>query len=493
MSTFPKNFLWGGATAANQLEGGYNLDGKGLSTADMVKFVPKNISKGKNTEVVSYQTVDEILHGLHKNEYYPKREGSHFYEHYKEDIALMAEMGFKCFRMSISWPRIYPTGEEKVPNEEGLKFYDNVFNELLKYNIEPLVTLSHYETPLNLALKYNGWQSRELIDLFIKYAKTCLTRYKDKVKYWIAFNEINMSLNVPYSGAAIFIEKTCNPNSATFQALHHQFVASALVKKISKKINPNFKIGSMVGMSLFYPYTNSPKDVLLTQNANRINYFFFDVLSKGIYPSYAKNYFRKNKINIKIECDDLEIINKNTVDFNSFSYYYSNCTGEKINKKDKILAFLPEQKRYDEFHPEKIRNNSLEITDWGFQIDPIGLRIAINEIWDRYRKPIFITENGLGTYDILTSDKKIHDDYRIKYLKEHIDQIGKCIDEGIPVIGYTSWGCIDIVSAGTSERSKRYGYIYVDADDYGQGTWKRYKKDSFYWYKKVIESNGNVL
>ena len=249
----------------------------------------------------------------------------------------------------------------------------------------------------------------------------------------------------------------------------------------------------MVGMSLFYPYTNSPKDVLLTQNANRINYFFFDVLSKGIYPSYAKKYFRKNKINIKIEYDDLEIINKNTVDFNSFSYYYSNCTGEKINKKDKILSFLPEQKRYDEFHPEKIRNNSLEITDWGFQIDPIGLRIAINEIWDRYRKPIFITENGLGTYDILTSDKKIHDDYRIKYLKEHIDQIGKCIDEGIPVIGYTSWGCIDIVSAGTSERSKRYGYIYVDADDYGQGTWKRYKKDSFYWYKKVIESNGNVL
>lgn len=222
----------------------------------------------------------------------------------------------------------------------------------------------------------------------------------------------------------------------------------------------------------------------MTQNANRINYFFFDVLSKGIYPSYAKNYFRKNKINIKIEYDDLEIINKNTVDFNSFSYYYSNCTGEKINKKDKILAFLPEQKRYDEFHPEKIRNNSLEITDWGFQIDPIGLRIAINEIWDRYRKPIFITENGLGTYDILTSDKKIHDDYRIKYLKEHIDQIGKCIDEGIPVIGYTSWGCIDIVSAGTSERSKRHGYIYVDADDYGQGTWKRYKKDSFYWYKK---------
>ena len=232
---------------------------------------------------------------------------------------------------------------------------------------------------------------------------------------------------------------------------------------------------------------------LACENKNRINYFFFDVLSKGIYPSYAKKYFRKNKINIKIEYDDLEIINKNTVDFNSFSYYYSNCTGEKINKKDKILAFLPEQKRYDEFHPEKIRNNSLEITDWGFQIDPIGLRIAINEIWDRYRKPIFITENGLGTYDILTSDKKIHDDYRIKYLKEHIDQIGKCIDEGIPVIGYTSWGCIDIVSAGTSERSKRYGYIYVDADDYGQGTWKRYKKDSFYWYKKVIESNGNML
>ena len=483
MSTFPKNFLWGGATAANQLEGGYNLDGKGLSTADMVKFVPKNISKGKNTEVVSYQTVNEILHGLHKNEYYPKREGSHFYEHYKEDIALMAEMGFKCFRMSISWPRIYPTGEEKVPNEEGLKFYDNVFNELLKYNIEPLVTLSHYETPLNLALKYNGWQSRELIDLFIKYAKTCLTRYKDKVKYWIAFNEINMSLNVPYSGAAIFIEKTCNPNSATFQALHHQFVASALATKIAHEKNPDCKVGCMLTKLTYYPYTCKPEDVLQAQQDMRSTYCYSDTQVFGEYPAYLLTKFKNEGLNIKMEEHDLEIMKKYPVDFVSFSYYSSSC----VAKDDAGLKKTAANTNI------AIKNPYIPSSDWGWQIDPIGLRVSLVDLYDRYRKPLFIVENGLGAKDELV-DGKVDDQYRIDYFDAHFREMYNAIyEDGVDLMGYTSWGCIDLVSESTKQMSKRYGFIYVDADDLGNGTYKRYKKKSFDWYKHVIETNGACL
>ena len=493
MSQFPKDFLWGGATAANQLEGAYNEGGKGLSTADMVKFVPREISQGKNTETVTYEEALEIIAGQHDNEYYPKRWGVDFYHHYKEDIALMAEMGFKCFRMSINWPRIYPNGDDETPNEEGLAFYDNVFDECLKYGIEPLVTLSHYETPLNLALKYNGWENRKLVQFFKNYATTVFQRYKDKVKYWIPFNEINMSLHLPYTGGAIFIEKSEGELQATFQALHHQFVASAVATKVAREINPHFQIGSMLGMSLYYPKTNKPEDILAAQSANRVNYFFLDILSKGRYPEYALTYLKKNHVNMKMEPEDITLLKENTVDFNSFSYYYSLCTCASPENEEGLVAFVPDNEIIDEFHPRKVRNDNLEVTDWGFQIDPIGLRIAINEVWDRYHKPIIISENGLGTYDTLTTDKKVHDDYRIKYLKEHIHQMKICIDEGVKVIGYTSWGCIDIVSAGTSERSKRYGYIYVDSDDYGKGTMKRYKKDSFYWYQKVISSHGEDL
>ncbi len=483
MSTFPKNFLWGGATAANQLEGGYNLDGKGLSTADMVKFVPKNISKGKNTEVVSYQTVNEILHGLHKNEYYPKREGSHFYEHYKEDIALMAEMGFKCFRMSISWPRIYPTGEEKVPNEEGLKFYDNVFNELLKYNIEPLVTLSHYETPLNLALKYNGWQSRELIDLFIKYAKTCLTRYKDKVKYWIAFNEINMSLNVPYSGAAIFIEKTCNPNSATFQALHHQFVASAHAVKIGHEIDSENKIGCMICGITSYPATCDPKDVLANRHQWEKSIFYCgDVQCFGKYPTYAKRLWDEHNVKLDITEQDLIDLKEGTVDMYTFSYYMSSLiTTHEI--ADAVGGNFT----------TGARNEYLQYSDWGWAFDPDGLQYYLEMIYDRYQRPLMVVENGLGAFDTVEEDGTIHDDYRIDYYRDHILAMDKAINNGVDLIAYTTWGCIDLVSAGTGEMRKRYGFIYVDKHDDGTGTMKRSPKDSFYWYQKVIQSNGQDL
>ncbi len=493
MSVFPKDFLWGGATAANQLEGAYNEGGKGWSTADMVKFVSRKDSNGANTETIPLDLVNEILKGEHEDEYYPKRWGVDFYHRYKEDIALFAEMGFKAFRMSINWARIFPNGDDEYPNEEGLQFYDQVFDECLKYGIEPIVTLSHYETPLNLGIKYGGWSNRKVIDFFEKYARCVFTRYKDKVKYWMPFNEINMMLHLPYTAGAVFIEQHENELETIFQSLHYQMLASAIVTKLAREISKDFKIGSMLGMSYYYPKSPNPEDILAAQYANRVNYFFLDVESKGEYPNYAWSYFKKNGLKLDITEEDLKIIKENTVDYISFSYYYSLCAGSANEKQEKrLVAFVPER-GFDEFHPMKVANPYLKATEWGFQIDPIGLRVAINEVWDRYHKPIIISENGLGVLDTLTEDKKVHDDYRIAYLKTHIEQMKECIKEGVDVIGYTSWGPIDIVSAGTSERTKRYGYIYVDADDYGNGTFDRYKKDSFYWYKKVISSNGEDL
>ncbi len=490
--TFPDSFLWGGATAANQLEGAYNEGGKGFSTADMVKFVSRNESSGTNTETVSLDEVKHILNGDRDEEYYPKRWGVDFYHQYKEDIKLFAEMGFKVFRMSINWGRIYPNGDDEIPNEEGLKFYDDVFDELLKYNIQPLVTLSHYETPLNLAIAYGGWANRKIIDFYIKYAETVFKRYKEKVKYWMPFNEINMMLNLPFTAGGVFIENHDNELKTIFQALHYQMVASAKVTKIAQEINPDFKIGSMLGMSMYYPKSSHPNDILAAQYANRVNYHFIDIQAKGEYPNFTWAYLQKNNISLDITEEDLLILKENTVDYISFSYYYSLCVGASEDKSKRLIAFVPER-GHDEFHPMKVANPYLECTEWGFQIDPVGLRVAINEVWDRYHKPIFISENGLGTIDMLGEDKTVHDDYRIAYLKDHIEQLKECVKEGVEMIGYTSWGPIDIVSAGTSERSKRYGYIYVDADDYGNGTFNRYKKDSFYWYKKVIETNGENL
>ena len=481
MSTFPKKFLWGGATAANQLEGGYNLDGKGLSTADMVKFVPKNISKGKNTEVVSYQTVNEILHGLHKNEYYPKREGSHFYEHYKEDIALMAEMGFKCFRMSISWPRIYPTGEEKVPNEEGLKFYDNVFDECLKYGIEPLVTLSHYETPLALTEAWNSWADRRTIDCYVRYCEVVFNRYKDKVKYWLTFNEINCIEMSPWmEGGVLTKDKQTMINMA-----HYQFVASAKVVKLGHQINPDFKIGCMLAYTLTYPMTCHPEDTLAAWKNTHNNIFYTDVQCRGYYPSYRLKEFEREGIILPIEDGDLEIIKEGTVDFLSFSYYMS-----------QVAAYNPEQYQGASGGNLSLglKNPYLSASDWGWQIDPTGLRNALDRLYDRYQMPLFVVENGLGAFDKIEQDGSIHDTYRINYLRDHIKAMDAAVNEdGVDLMGYTMWGCIDLVSASTGETAKRYGFVHVDKYDDGTGDLSRRRKDSFYWYKKVIESNGEDL
>lgn len=478
---FPKDFLWGGATAANQFEGAYNEGGKGLSTADMVKFIPKEERREGFSLDVTRKEIEAILAGK-VDAVFPKRFGVDFYHHYKEDIALLAEMDFKVFRLSINWARIFPNGDDAEPNEEGLAFYDNVFDECLKYGIEPLVTLSHYETPLHLTLKYNGWADRQVIDFFVNYAETVFTRYQDKVKYWLTFNEINIITLSPYTGGGVLVEDEEKPLQLSYQAAHHQFVASALATKIGHEINPEFKIGCMLARMTTYPETNNPKDVIKAQEQNQLNLFFTDVQARGEYPAYMDRYFLENDINIQKERGDEEILKAYPVDFISFSYYMSSTASSNPTNDQVSGNFMG-----------GVKNNYLETSDWGWQIDPIGLRWTLKDFYDRYQLPLFIVENGLGAYDVVEEDGSIHDDYRIDYLQKHIEQMKEAVMEGVDLMGYTSWGAIDLVSASTSEMSKRYGYVYVDQDDEGKGTLKRSRKDSFYWYKKVISTNGADL
>lgn len=480
-SRFPEGFLWGGATAANQVEGAFDKDGKGLSIFDMVTFVPKEERKGLEMDVKSESELNALLAG-EKGDNFPKRRGVDFYHRYKEDIALFAEMGFKTFRLSISWPRIFPNGDETEPNEAGLAFYDNVFDELLKYGIEPLVTISHYEMPLHLVKNYNGWEDRRLIEFFVRYAETLFNRYKDKVKYWLTFNEINISQFSPYIGSGMLVDRLENKEQAIYQALHHQFVASARAVKACHELIPDAMIGCMLARMEVYPETCNPDDVLQALEIDQKNLFFTDVQVRGAYPSYMLNYFEKNAINIEMEPGDEEILAAHPVDFLSFSYYMTMvASGDPERLKEKGNFF------------SGIKNPYLEASDWGWQIDPKGLRITMKKLYDRYQVPLFIVENGLGAYDTVEADGSINDDYRIEYLRAHIDQMGEAIQDGVEVMGYTSWGCIDLISASTSEMSKRYGFIYVDQDDYGHGTLERKKKKSFDWYKNVIATNGAEL
>ncbi|HBF0842636.1 glycoside hydrolase family 1 protein [Clostridioides difficile] len=467
MSRFPENFLWGGAVAANQCEGAYNVDGKGLSIQDVTP-------NGIMTPRTEKPTEDNM-----------KLVGIDFYNRYKEDIKLFAEMGFKVFRTSIAWSRIYPKGDELEPNEKGLKFYDDLFDECRKYNIEPLVTLSHYETPLYLAEKYDGWISRDLIDFYCRYVNTVFKRYKDKVKYWLTFNEINSIVHEPFLSGGINTPKEKLTKNQIYQAIHHELVASAKAVKIGHEINPEFKIGCMVLSMPVYPLTPSPDDVICAMEKEHENLFFADIHVRGKYPSYSKRYFRKNNIHIDIMDEDIEIL-KNTVDFISFSYYMSICeSSDKTIKgsKGNIMGGA--------------KNPTLKESEWGWQIDPQGLRYVLNQLYDRYQKPLFIVENGLGAVDELivgeNGEPTVNDDYRIDYLRNHLKQVAEAIDDGVDLMGYTTWGCIDLVSASTAELKKRYGFIYVDRNDDGSGTLNRYKKKSFNWYKKVIETNGEYL
>lgn len=466
--TFPKDFLWGGATAANQCEGAYNEDGKGLSTQDI-------LPRGIMGPVTEEPTEDNM-----------KLIGIDFYHRYKEDIKMFAEMGFKTFRLSVAWSRIFPNGDDKEPNEKGLEFYDNVFDELAKYGIEPLVTLSHYETPLALAKNYDGWVNRELIGFFENYVRTVFTRYKNKVKYWLTFNEINSATHFPYMSAGIWTPKEELSKQDLYQAMHHELVASALAVKIAHEINPEFQVGCMILGIPNYPLTSMPNDVLKAMEQDRQNLFFADIHVRGEYPRYMNRFFKENNIEIKMSAQDKEIL-KNTVDFVSFSYYMSSCATadpeKNVKGKGNLIGGVP--------------NPHLKASDWGWQIDPEGLRYILNLLYDRYQKPLFIVENGLGAFDKLTTDetgnKTVDDDYRITYLNDHLVQVAEAIEDGVEVMGYTTWGCIDLVSASTAELRKRYGFIYVDRNDDGTGTLDRYKKKSFYWYKEVIASNGESL
>ncbi|WP_440119563.1 glycoside hydrolase family 1 protein [Paenibacillus sp. QZ-Y1] len=480
---FPADFLWGGATAANQLEGAFDADGKGLSTSDMAPFVPKELRNGKDfTFDVNSVELEEFLGG-NTDVYFPKRNGVDFYHRYKEDIALFAEMGFKVLRISMAWTRIFPTGEEEVPNEAGLAFYDNVLDELLKHNIEPLVTISHYEMPVHLTQKYNGWEDRRLIDLYLKFANTLFDRYKDKVKYWITFNEMNMILTSLYTGGGILEDKIKgSKEQVAYQATHHQFVASALAVKSGKEKMPNAQIGCMICRLETYAASSKPEDVLQTLKEDQMNLFYPEVQARGEYPSYMNRYFEENGIELVKEPEDDAIIKDNTVDFIAFSYYMT-----YIGKYD------PNDNSNSGMLVSQVKNPHLEVTEWGWPIDPIGLRVALNRLYDRYRMPLFIVENGLGATDKLEEDGSIHDTYRIDYLRRHIEQMKEAVADGVDLMGFTSWGPIDIISCSTSEMGKRYGFIYVDQDNAGNGTLQRYRKDSFAWYKQVIESNGDSL
>lgn len=481
--SFRKDFLWGGATAANQLEGAYKEGGKGLSIFDMVKFVPKEERSSAMGEmgVASLEELEGLLaQGDEGN--FPKRRGIDFYHTYKEDIALFAEMGFKTFRMSISWPRIFPNGDELVPNEEGLAFYDRVFDELVKYGIEPLVTLSHYEIPLNLVQKYNGWSDRRVVNFFVHYAETVFARYADKVKYWLTFNEINISEFAPYIGSGLLMDEFENKEQTLYQSLHHQFVASARAVKACHELIPDAMIGCMLARMEIYPETCNPEDVLEALKIDQNNLFYTDVQARGYYPDFKLRYFEANDIHIEMLPGDEEILLQHTVDFISFSYYMTMvANAAEVKKLEKGNFFMG------------VKNPYLEASDWGWQVDPKGLRTTLHKMYDRYQLPLFIVENGLGAYDTVEEDGSVNDDYRIDYMRAHIEQMKLAVEEGVDLLGYTSWGCIDLISAGTSEMSKRYGFIYVDQDDYGNGTLKRSKKKSFDWYKQVIATNGEDL
>jgi 6-phospho-beta-glucosidase len=470
MSTisFPDGFLWGGATAANQLEGAYLEDGKGLSIQDVM---PKGIMTPR-----SEGPTDDNL----------KQVGIDFYHRYAEDIALFAEMGFKTFRFSIAWSRIFPKGDETEPNEAGLAFYDRVLDELERHGIEPLVTISHYETPLHLAETYDGWVNRDMIGFYERYVRTLFSRYGARVKYWLTFNEINSVVHAPFMSGGINTPKDQLSKTDLYQAVHHELVASALATKVARELAPNAQIGCMVLSMPVYPLTPNPDDVFAALTTERVNLAFGDIHVRGEYPGYYLRSLREQGVELQISDEDKALLKENTVDFVSFSYYSSIC--ETTDESKRVVG---EGNLFG-----GVKNPTLKESEWGWQIDPVGLRLVLNQFWDRWQKPLFIVENGLGAKDQLVEVdgvKTVVDDYRIAYLQAHLEAVGEAIADGVDLMGYTTWGCIDLVSASTAQLSKRYGFIYVDRNDDGSGSLERYKKTSFDWYAEVIRTNGASL
>lgn len=464
-----KDFLWGGAVAANQCEGAYLEDGKGLSIMDVATAGAKGVSR-------------KFTPGIKEDVYYPNHEGIDFYHRYQEDIALFAQMGFKCFRTSIAWSRIFPKGDETVPNEKGLQFYDDLFDELIKNGMQPVVTISHYEMPLYLVETYGGWSNRKLVDFYVRYCEVIFQRYKGKVHYWMTFNEINSVIFMPEVAGVIGRDQD-NFKERSIQAAHHQFLASARAVKLGHAIDAENKIGCMVLTTVTYPMTSDPRDVELAEQRFRMGTLFFtDVQVRGHYPAYAIKTAERNGWKIHMEANDKKELAEGCVDYIGFSYYSTNAISHLGGEKTGGNVISGEKNPY------------LEANEWGWQIDPKGLRYVMNRLYERYEKPLFIVENGLGFDDVVEADGMVHDDYRIDYLKKHMEEMKKAVEEdGVDLIGYTPWGCIDLISAGTGEMKKRYGFIYVDKDNEGKGTLERSKKKSFDWYRQVIASNGELL
>lgn len=464
---FSEKFLWGGAIAANQAEGAYNEDGKGLSVADVLP--------------VGKDRFKDVSLNIEDDKYYPSHTAIDFYHTYKEDLKELSELGMKCFRTSIAWSRIFPNGDETEPNEKGLEFYDNLFDELLKYNMEPVITISHFETPLNLIKKYGGWKNRKLIDFYTNYCKIIFNRYKDKVKYWMTFNEINHAHTLPLIAAAIEVKEDENKLQDIYQASHNMLVASAKVVIIGHDINKEFKIGCMLSLSPIYPASCKPEDVFESYELRRRSLFYSDIQLLGEYPAYFNRIAKEHNISIQMEPEDKEILKKGVCDYLGFSYYRSSLHEAGMKILGNTGGLLGKKNPY------------LKESKWGWPIDPLGLRYVCNELTDRYHKPLFIVENGLGTSDEIAEDGKVYDDERMEYLKEHVIMMGEAIEDGADILGYTWWGPIDIVSAGTGEMKKRYGFVYVYRNNDGSGTLKRMRKESYNYYKQIIESNGENL
>lgn len=473
----PNDFLWGGATAANQCEGAYLSGGRGLSSVDVIPAGPERMKVARGERKMLECEADYV---------YPAHTAIEMYHNYKEDIKLFAEMGFKCYRMSISWTRILPNGDDATPNEEGLAFYRSLFEECRKYKIEPVVTICHFDTPIALIKKYGGWKNRQMIDAYINYCTILFDNFSQYVKYWITFNEINMLLHMPFMGAGIVFEADENKDQVLYQAAHHELIASALAVKLAHERMPDAMVGCMLAAGQFYPYTCEPSDVYQAMESDRDNYFFIDVQVRGEYPVWAWKRMKQLGVELEMQPEDKEILKTGAVDYISFSYYCSRCISadpEVLKDKARGNAVI-----------KAVINPYLPSSEWGWQIDPKGLRYTMNVLYDRYQKPMFIVENGLGAADIVEEDGSIHDSYRISYLKEHVQAMLEAVNlDGIPLMGYTPWGCIDLVSASTGEMRKRYGMIYVDKDDQGNGNMERKKKDSFYWYQTVIATNGATL
>lgn len=474
---FPKDFLWGGASAACQSEGEYKKDGRGLSTSDIHEYT-KNLNRAHIEKEGGGKLADIKKAAIDEVGYYPKRFGVDFYHTYKEDLALLQEMGFKTFRTSISWSRIFPNGDETEPNEAGLAFYDKVIDEIIKDGMEPIITMSHYDMPLHLVTEYGGFANRKVIDFFVNYGKVLLERFKGKVKYWIVCNQVNLVPVVQFGSLGIYEDQAENMEELMYQAVHNQFVACAKIKALGTQIDPQAKLGTMVADCTFYPASCKPEDVILTMKRNRMQYYFTDVQLRGEYPVYALRYFEENGIHIHMEDGDEEVIRNNKMEFLAISYYYSRIIDASKNGMSPTDA---EQ------------NPNLEPTPWEWRMDPLGFYNCLSQYWDRYEIPLMIGENGFGALDTLETDGSIHDDYRIDYYEKHIRQLKECIKDGVDIFAYCAWGPIDIVSSSSAEMSKRYGFVYVDRDDFGKGSQKRIKKDSFVWYQNVIKTNAENL